>query len=45
VSNESDVKDKGNDITVAYAFKVSDGHYFRNKSRNGKNIQLIDSPK
>jgi hypothetical protein len=45
VSNESDVKDVGNDLVSAYTFKVNDGQHLRNKSRNGKYFKLIDSPK
>jgi hypothetical protein len=45
VSNESDVKDGGNEFLMTYTLKVSDGNPPQNKSRNGKDIQLIDSPK
>jgi hypothetical protein len=45
VSNESDVKDGGNEFLMTCTLKVSDDKSPQNKSRNGKDIQLIDSPK
>jgi hypothetical protein len=44
VSNDSDVKDVGSDLRLAYTFKVKDDQCLRNKSRNCINVQLIDSP-
>jgi hypothetical protein len=45
MSNGSDVKDVGSELWLAYSFKVNDDESWRNKSRNGIYVQLIDGPK
>jgi hypothetical protein len=45
VLNVSDVKDGGSDLLMAYFLEVNDGKTRRNESRNGKDVQLIDTPK